>query len=181
MSRRRLPPAGWPRSRKAALYGFIAFLLLFVAATVKLFLMPARDAPRKVDAVVVLGGDGSRLTKGLQLIQQGYAKTLVVSVPAEPCPAPIKGIRLICFEPHPFTTQGEAREIKALVAKNGWKSVMVVSTTAQDTRARIRIKRCTDVDVAYVTTASSSGPRLVFDVVYEWAALGKALIFQRGC
>jgi hypothetical protein len=156
-------------------------LLSFGLATVPLFLMPARNRPRHVDAIIVLGGAGSRVHEGLKLAREGYATTLLLSrdSPAY-CSWSLPNVQVQCFRPEPFTTQGEARYIAATVKLHGWKSVIVVTTPGQTTRARLRIKRCTGVDVAYVTTplAVSAWPRAI---AYEWAALAKALVFQRSC
>ena len=85
-----------------------------------------------------------------------------------------------CFRPEPFTTQGEARYLATVVKRYGWKSVIVITTPDQTTRARLRIKRCTNVDVAYVTTPLSL-PSWPYAIAYEWAALGKALVVQSSC
>jgi uncharacterized SAM-binding protein YcdF (DUF218 family) len=155
-------------------------LALLVAASVRLFLMPARDSPRHADAIFVLGGSGKRLQAGVALARKGFASTLVVSTPGQGCPAPIPGVRLTCFVPHPYTTQGEARYLAALARENGWEHVIAITTTEQATRARLRIKRCTDVDVAYVTTPEFVGD-VPYALAYEWAALAKALVLQRNC
>jgi uncharacterized SAM-binding protein YcdF (DUF218 family) len=170
----RIPP------RRKILLGLLVALLIFAAATIRLFLLPARDDPRHVDAVVVLGGSGNRVGTGEKLVREGYSSTLLLSLYSpKDCPA-IPGVRVLCFRPDPYTTQGEARYLSAAARKYGWKQVIVVSTTEQNTRARLRIKRCTDVDVAYVTTPESIG-RLAYAVAYEWGALFKALIVQRQC
>jgi hypothetical protein len=57
---------------------------------------------------------------------------------------------------------------------------MVVSERSQATRAHLLFKRCT---TARLLMAPVSDPwsHLVYDVVYEWGALAKALILQRAC
>lgn len=168
------------RRRKTVLISFIVFVVLFAAATVRLFMLPARDSPRHVDAVVVLGGSGSRLETGIRLASEGYSSNLVVSVPGQGCPAPIPNVRVTCFRPNPSTTQGEARYASALARQNGWKSLMVITTTPQTTRARIRFKRCTNIDIAYVS-ANQPAHKWPYSIAYEWAALAKALVLQRAC
>ncbi len=174
----------WPvhRSRRAKwlIFGILAVVALFIAASVRLFLLPARDSPRHVDAIFVLGGSARRLPEGIKLAREGYAPNLVVSTPGQGCPRAIPKVTIRCFDPDPSTTQGEAREIAKLSKQYQWKSIIVISTTEQTTRARLRIKRCTDIDVAYVSVPELVG-RVPYSIVYEWAALGKALIFQRGC
>ena len=158
----------------------VLLLLVLVAATVRLFVLPRTDAPRDVDAVVVLGGQGDRLGEGLRLVRAGFAKQLVVSMPGQGCPTAgsLPGIQVRCFSPDPRTTQGEARYTAALVRSEGWHSVIVVSTTDQVTRARLRLRRCTGVTAGYVATPPANWPRAV---AYEWGALVKALTLQRSC
>jgi uncharacterized SAM-binding protein YcdF (DUF218 family) len=169
-----------PRRTKTAIYVLLGLGIVFVAATIRLFMLPARNSPRHVDAIVVLGGTGHRLETGVRLVREGYAENLIVSTPGQGCPDPIPNVHITCFVPSPSTTQGEARHTAALAKQYGWKSLIVITTTAQTTRARVRFKRCTNVDIAYVTTATRLGdwPR---SIAYEWAALVKAEIFQRGC
>ncbi len=76
--------------RAAALLG-LALILLIAALwllRVPLLTFAARvlvrdDAPRKADAILVLGGDdfGTRIIKAAQLAQQGYASYVLVSSP----------------------------------------------------------------------------------------------------
>ncbi len=168
------------RRRKTMIISFIVLVVLFAAATVRLFILPARDSPRHVDAIVVLGGPGPRLDAGLRLAREGYAPNLLVSTPGHGCPLPIPRVRILCFYPHPSTTQGEAEYTADAARQYGWKSLMVVVPTTQTTRARIRFKRCTGIKIAYVTE-SQSGLDVPYSIAYEWAALAKALVLQRSC
>jgi uncharacterized SAM-binding protein YcdF (DUF218 family) len=156
-------------------------LLAFAVATVPLFLLPARNKPRHVDAIIVLGGAGDRVNEGLKLAREGYAPNLLLSRSrARSCYWRLPHVDVQCFRPDPFTTQGEARYLAAAVKQHGWKSVIVVTTPDQTSRARLRIKRCTNVDAAYVSTPISL-PSWPHAIAYEWAALAKALILQRSC
>jgi uncharacterized SAM-binding protein YcdF (DUF218 family) len=155
-------------------------VVLFVGGTLRLFVFPGRDKPRHVDAIMSLGGYGPRLATAVKLAKQGYASNLVVSDPQTGCPDPIEGVRIICFDPHPRTTQGEARKAAELVKQNGWTSLMVVTTPDQITRARIRFQRCTGVKIAWVGPGLPLS-RWPYAIAYEWAALGKALVLQRSC
>jgi uncharacterized SAM-binding protein YcdF (DUF218 family) len=168
------------RRRKTLIVSFLGFVVLFTAATVRLFMLPARNSPRHVDAIVVLGGSGARVQTGVRLAREGYASNLVVSTPGGGCPAPIANVRLTCFRPDPSTTQGEARYASETARKSGWKSLIVVTTTPQTTRARIRFKRCTNIAIAYVTANQPAG-QWPYSIAYEWGALAKALVLQRGC
>lgn len=101
-------------------------------------------------------------------------------VPESGCPRPIADVRLICFNPSPGTTHGEAEFVGQLARKYHWHSVAVVTITPQDTRARLRVGRCFAGPVYVMTTpiAPASWP---YQIAYEWAALAKALTVQRTC
>jgi hypothetical protein len=51
-------------------------------------------------------------------------------------------IRLICFNPSPATTQGEAEFVRRLARQHRWESLALVAVAAQATRARLRVSRC---------------------------------------
>ena len=89
-------------------------------------------------------------------------------------------MKLICFNPSPATTQGEAEFVGRLARKYHWDSVAVVTITPQDSRARLRVERCFAGPVYVVTTPISlvSWP---YQIVYEWGALVKAVVVQRAC
>lgn len=129
---------------------------------------------------MVPGGDPSRLTFGRKLAAEGFAPTLLISISKQTCPAQIPHVDVLCFRPHPATTQGEARYTAKMARDHRWKKVIVVSSTEQTTRARIRLKRCTDIDISYVPSSSPIALR-PYRIAYEWGALAKALIWQRGC
>ena len=147
-----------------------------------MFVWPASDRPGRADAIVVLGGDGPRDAMGDALVRQGVATTLAVSVgsPYDPCFHRRTAFTLICFLPTPRTTQGEARWIAATAKARGWHRVVVVVSAPQATRARLRIRRCYGGPLQVAVVHVGAG-RTVRDVVYEWGALLKALVLQRGC
>jgi uncharacterized SAM-binding protein YcdF (DUF218 family) len=112
------------------------------------------------------------------------ARFLVVSLGAPlsgyRCPAPVPRVRLICFNPRPTTTQGEAEFVGRLARKYHWHSVAVITITPQDSRARLRVERCFAGPVYVVTTPIplTSWPH---EIAYEWGAMLKALVLQRRC
>jgi uncharacterized SAM-binding protein YcdF (DUF218 family) len=168
------------RRRHRLLVAVLIILLLFAVATVRLFVLPARDSPTHADAIVVLGGTGDRVGAGVKLAREGLASNLIVSLPGQSCPAPIPGVQIRCFEPDPSTTQGEARYTAGMGRQQGWRHIIVVSTVDQNTRARLRFQRCTDIDVTYVTVARPA-LQWPYAIAYQWAALVKAFTLQRGC
>jgi uncharacterized SAM-binding protein YcdF (DUF218 family) len=155
---------------------------VFLVLTALLFVWPSTNSPRHSDAIVVLGGTGPRLQKGLDLAREGYASYLAVSTPpGEPCPLAPRGVTVICFRADPLTTQGEARATAKLARQHHWSQIIVISGTPQTTRARIRFTRCVKGTLLF-DPANPIGLRSwIYNVAYEWGALAKALVLQRGC
>ncbi len=88
--------------------------------------------------------------------------------------------RVICFQPYPGTTQGEAQFVGRLAKQYHWHSVALVTTPDQDTRARIRFGRCV-ADGVYVVTTPLAASQWPYAIAYQWGALFKALVLQRSC
>jgi hypothetical protein len=141
----------------------LALALVLVAAvalgglTFRLFVFPATDGPGRADAVVVFaGGDGERQAEGL---------------------------RLVCFTPDPATTRGEARRFAELAGRQGWRSLVLVTSTYHVLRAGLLLERCYDGRVRRVGTplrndhSWETGKQLAG----EWLALGAVLTLQRSC
>ena len=159
-----------------------------VAAAV-LFVWPPQEVPRHADAVVVLsGGRGPRLARGLALVRRGVAPTLVISdgwsaawpeanrlCAGRPAPA-----HVVCFRPHPYDTRGEAAGLARLAAARGWRSVVVVSSRYHIARARMLVERCFDGTVYGEGADQSIGTRL-WATPSETAKLAYALLTRRSC
>ena len=163
----------------------VAILAIAVAVVdTRLFVVPVSDAAQPTDAFVVLGGDTftTRLDAAIVLARQHPGASLVVSTPGStPCPRFLRiSSPIICFQPDPSTTQGEARATAALAKANGWTSITVVTTADQVWRARLRFSRCYTGDLRVVQAPTSMWIRLR-SVPYEMAATVKAEIVQRGC
>ncbi len=158
-------------------------VVVFVVLSVVLFIRPDTNAPRHSNAVVVLGGSGSQQTeKGVALVKAGYASTLIVSTTSQyGCPSHIAGVTIICFSPNPATTQGEARFAAKLAKRHHWSQIIVVPSTTQVTRARIRFERCYSGTVLMDPANPTGLGNWAYGVVYEWPSLFKALLLQRGC
>lgn len=166
------------RTRVAGAVTLVAFLVLSAV----LFIWPRTNAPRRVDAIVALGGASNRVTKGLKLASEGYAPTLLISTPdPSACRYRIPWVSVICFQPSPETTQGEARYVAKLASERHWSQILVVSGTAQTLRARLRFDRCYHGTALFDPAGPSNVIAWVRDVFYEWGALAKALTIQRGC
>ena len=167
-----------------ALLALTVFFVATGAATARLFVSPDQGMSARVSAIVMLDSPGNSVNLALRLARQHRAPFLVVSLGTPDsgprCPRPIPEVKVICFNPAPITTQGEAEYVGRLARQYHWHSVAVVTITPQDSRARLRIERCFTGPVYVVTTpiALTSWP---YEIAYEWAALVKALVAQRGC
>jgi hypothetical protein len=172
------------RLRNAVIVLAVVFVI-FSALTVRLFVWPAQGMPPRVSAIVMLDGPGgSALNVATGLAAQHRAPFLVISrgtvASHDPCPRQLSGVTLICFNPVPATTQGEAEFVGRLAKKYHWQSVAVVAITPQVSRARLRVERCFAGQV-YVVKAPIQAGAWPYEIAYEWAAVAKALVLQRGC
>ena len=61
------------RRRRKLVAALIVLLAGVCVASARLFIWPAQGMPARVDAIVVLGGPGNRLGKGLELAHQDRA------------------------------------------------------------------------------------------------------------
>lgn len=178
--RRRRSFRGWRRALVVAL----VLVVVFGIATARLFVWSAQGMPARVDAIVMLAGPGDRLAVALQLARQRRAPVLVVSRGWEgyggPCPPDVPGVKLICFDANPGNTRGEAEFTGALAKRYRWRSMVLVTTRAQDTRARILMSRCFSGSI-YVITTSLPWDNWPYQIAYGWGALFKALALQRAC
>ena len=159
-------------------------VVVFGLVTARLFVWPAQGMPSRANAIVMLAGPGDRLGAALKLAREHHAQILVVSQGqhgyGSPCPPTTPGAKLICFIPDPGDTRGEAEFLKRLAKKYSWRSVILVTTRAQDTRARMVMERCFGGSI-YVITASIPWYDWPYQIAYEWGAMLKALVLKRAC
>lgn len=161
-----------------------AVMVVFCVVTARLFVWPAQGMPANVSAVVMLAGPGDRLPVALQLAREHRSPVLVISQGQHgyggPCPPAPPGVDLICFDPDPGDTRGEAESLGRLAQRFHWSSVALVTSRTQDTRARIMVQRCFAGSV-YVVTAPLTAGSWPYQIAYEWGALFKALLVIRTC
>ena len=175
---------GPSRVRRRAFAAAMAFVAAFGLITARLFVWPAQGMPARVSAIVMLAGPGNRLPVALQLAREHRAPMLVVSQGVDgyggPCPSVPPGLKLICFDPNPADTRGEAEFVGRLAKEYRWDSVVLVTSRAQDTRARILVGRCFSGPI-YAMTGSLPLGNWPYQVTYQWGALFKALVRYRTC
>ena len=157
---------------------------LFVAVTARLLVWPARGAPPHADAIVLFNGQGDRIDEAFALAYAHVAPNLLISRGSRDatnsCSPPIRGVAVTCFDPDPVTTQGEAEFAGRMAATHHWRSVVLVTSRPQDTRARLRMGRCFNgrISVATAPLRKRDWPKAL---TYEWGALAKAMVIERGC
>ena len=175
---------GPSRVRRRAFAAAVALLVAFGLVTARLFVWPTQGMPARVSAIVMLARPGNRLPVALQLAREHRAAVLVVSQGQHgyggPCPSATPGVKLVCFDPDPGDTRGEAEFVGRLAKKYRWRSVVLVTTRAQDTRARLVMGRCFSGAI-YVMTGSLPLSNWPHQIAYEWGALFKALVLYRSC
>ena len=160
-------------------------IVAFCAVTARLFVWPSTNMPAHVDAIVVLGGEGSRLDLGEQLAAERRAHFLVLSeglpwIRPGLCEQHSAALTVICFQADPATTQGEARYTTQLAEQNGWRSLVLVTTPDQIWRAALRFQRCFPGEVYSITTPLPRN-RWPYAIAYQWAATAKAITVNRSC
>jgi hypothetical protein len=162
------------------------FLIVFSVATARLLIWPDRGMSTRVSAIVMMNGPGDRLDTALRLGWQHRAPFLVIARGSAAyghgsgCAPQIPRVKVICFDPNPATTRGEAEFAGRLARQYHWRSIALVTITPQDTRARMRMERCFGGPV-YVITAPIALAAWPYQIAYEWGAILKALVTQRSC
>jgi uncharacterized SAM-binding protein YcdF (DUF218 family) len=177
-----------PRRRRRWWAAVAAAVVIATAgvATARLFVWPRHGMPAHVDAIVMMNGPGHRLQAAEVLAWAHRAPMLLVSRGStfwghgSACAARIPAVTVICFDPSPSSTRGEAEFAGRVARRYHWRSVALVTTPDQATRARIRMQRCFHGQV-YVTTTPLPRSDWPGAIGYEWAATVKALLIQRAC
>ncbi len=172
------------RPRRRLWWAAAAVAVVFAGATARLFVWPAQGMPPRVDAIVVMNGPGQRL-QAAQLLGWAHRAPMLLVARGSPrwgygsaCAGRIPAVTVICFDPSPSTTRGEAEFAGRLASRYHWRSIALVTTPDQATRARIRMQRCFHGQV-YVTTTALPAADWPWAIAYEWGAMFKALVLER--
>jgi hypothetical protein len=167
------------------LWGLGAASMLFVVATLALFVSPPTDLPTHVDGIVSLNGDDERAreAEAVSLAEKGYAPVLLFSQgsPANdtPCPS-VPRVSVVCFFDDTNNTRGEARWAARYAERHHWHSLMIVPGRTQALRARLLTGRCFPGRVVVVPAAAPL-TEVPGEVLHEWGGLVAALVVYRGC
>jgi hypothetical protein len=181
------------RGRNVLIITLSGVLVAFCGLTARLFVFPASGMPAHVDAIVMLNGRGApeRFRTALDLARARRARVLLLSTGQSfggngpsgtgfSCGPQVTGVKILCFNPSPATTQGEVEFAARMAKRYHWNSIALVAITPQDSRARLRMERCFSGHV-YVMTASIPWKLWPYELAYEWGATVKALVFNRSC
>jgi hypothetical protein len=142
------------------------------------YVFPPQVSPPPADVVYVIGPPKPwRLELGEQLIREGLADSMVVSVydVGVPFCTEEHDFDVLCIHPEPFTTQGEARAIRDLMAENSWDAVTVITTTPHIVRTRLRMEHCVPDGITVIGRATGldlSG--WLYQYTYQTLAFAKA-------
>jgi uncharacterized SAM-binding protein YcdF (DUF218 family) len=89
---------------------------------------------------------------------------------------------VFCPTPDPDTTRGESRAIAAVARGQGWRHVVMVTSTYHVTRARILLSRCFTGDIdAVAADPGLAVPRHAARIGHEVAGLAEAMLVNSGC
>lgn len=164
----------------------MAIGLVLLALMLILLLWPRDDRPRQPDAIVVLGGGGpERAELGIAL-QAEYDADLVLFAYARMFAERLGvecGPRIICLEPDPWSTIGEALVTRAVMAERDWQHVTVVTNRFHATRARVLFQQCLGHRVSVVRAEDPYDGRNIHAGTYRHEALGilAAWTLRRAC
>jgi len=174
--------------RRRWLYGSLLTVLVvvvvFVSATLWLFVFPPTDQPGHVDGILSFNGsdEGARAALAVSLAKKGYGSVLLFSQGAAStdtsCPK-VPRVPVVCFVDVSNNTRGEAEWAGRYAKRHHWKSLMIVPGRAQATRARLLTERCFSGQVI-VVPASEPRPALS-EIIHQWGGLLYALFIHRGC
>lgn len=172
------------RKRTLAVTGTI--VLAMIVVQLGIVFLPKTDKPRPVDVVVVLAPHTYRLHAGVDLIEAGYSDTIAFSAPSVEYPAWLcspdaaAGIgnpaTVVCFEPEPSTTRGEALTFAEVAEAHGWESAAIVTDRSHLNRTRMYFETCAPgLDYSFIMAERErSVLGRAFSFAYETGAWLKA-------
>ena len=174
---------GW----RITLMVLLSLVLAFTGASLRLFIFPTDGMPAHADAIVMFLGSDDRVGTAVRLAEEDRAPVLVLSQGrghyGGPCLANSAMLRakIICFAPDPPNARGEAEFAGRLAMKYHWRSIVLVTSHFQVTRARLLTSKCFDGPI-YVVSAPLRGIKsILHGFAYEWGALIKTVVLHQPC
>ena len=175
------------RRRRWLLVGLgvvVLVVAVFVAATLRLIVYPARDQPRHANAIVSFNGsnEGTREADAISLAKKGYAPVLLFSQGSAyadtSCPK-ISRVSVVCFIDVSGNTRGEAEWVGRYAEHHHWRSLLLVPGRGQATRARLLTERCFSGQLDVVPADEPRPP--LSQILHEWGGLFDAFAIHRSC
>ncbi|WP_375407463.1 YdcF family protein [uncultured Amnibacterium sp.] len=166
----------------AALGGLVVWGLLGLV----FFVSPAVDAmPEHADVLLVLGPPlPQRVAVAERLLTDGTVGAALVSVPYDSIPPEIAALcarpDVICADPDPRTTRGEARMLRRYAVERGWTSAVVTTMPAHIARARSIVRRCFSGTLSMVSDTEGPSGGWPYQYAYQTAATVKSWLLP-GC
>lgn len=151
----------------------LSFFSLFYFLGYALFavLLPRPADDRRTDAIVVLTGGAKRIERGLDLLEHGRARRMLVSgVAREVRPAELaaqyradEGLFHCCIDlgREAIDTRSNAEEVARWLHRRQFRSVRLVTTDWHMPRARLELSRRLGSDIELVGDAVESNPRFI--------------------
>ena len=166
-------------------------IVLLIAITGKLFVYPSPTTtiPKSADAVMVLpGGSGDRLARGLTLMSRKIAPELILPNGATPGWRAANGL---CGRVQPYlvrcptagdSVRADAELARSLARDSHWGLVVVVTSRYNLTRARLDLDRCLGAGFGMVSsTAHEPVTTKVRHVIDEWVSWLQDGVVHRTC
>ena len=165
----------------------LAVVLSVIVVFADMVWNPPSRTTNHADAVVVLAYGQDRLRTGRELVEEGVADNLVISVSEgvqrriddgrlavltpeevaeglgeegpwiEECGEQYAGYRTECIRPQPNTTEGEAIAVAGLVREYDWDTLVIVTERSHMRRGLTTFEACTPAEI-YTSTSDISGP-----------------------
>jgi hypothetical protein len=165
----------------------LAFLLVATLLIARLFVSPPSSHPAAADAVVAMTAGQHEVTTALQLVQKQVAPVLVLGSEGNQtgelahrlCSEP-QSFEVVCSAAQGDRLRSDARTVGRLADQRGWRKVAMVAPTAEVSRARLLISRCTRAKVLPVASAAAASHRFE-QVRDEIGPYLRALAFDRSC
>lgn len=169
----------WIRVVSVGLAAIMAIATGWLLLVFPRFDQPRLDPPQHSDVIYLLGGERYGAGMGLSMLDEGLGDALVLSWTDYNLPECLEGFHggrpVLCIEPQPATTQGEAMVLPSLMEDHGWSSVTVVTWPAHVPRTRLLFERCYSGDMRFGSTNYPYGRReRVVKAFYETISWAKA-------
>lgn len=142
----------------------LALFLVWLLTAYQLFYNLHPAAPKQADAVVMLGGaSNERMLDAMMIRFDLKAPYLVLSNTDTKGNASADEYcrnhsnktvypDVICFDPKPMDTRGEAVALAQLAKEYQWKNMIVVTSTYHIKRAGLLMEQCVDSNVTMMST-----------------------------